>query len=119
MRCGYRAWNRQGGVGSQTELSGELIAGGDIEKAPGGGAFALGLQVWGEFPGKMVGVGQALLAEGALAGTPGDDATTWRLSQSPLCPQMSVASWPRSPSPWPPRTSPPTTSVLSSSTTHW
>ena len=36
-----------------------------------------------------------------------------------LCPQMSVASWPRSPSPWLPQTSPPTTSVLSSSTTRW
>ena len=36
-----------------------------------------------------------------------------------LCPQMSAASWPRSPSPWPPQTSPPTTSAPSSSTTHW
>lgn len=49
---------------SQTELSGELVAGGGIEKAPGGGAFALGLRVWREFPGQMVGVGRALLAEG-------------------------------------------------------
>lgn len=37
----------------------------------------------GVFPGKVVGVRQALLAEGALAGSPGDDATTRRLSQSP------------------------------------
>ncbi|XP_036164865.1 cytosolic arginine sensor for mTORC1 subunit 2 isoform X2 [Myotis myotis] len=43
----------------------------------------------------------------------------WCGSEASPWDSTSVASWPRSPSPWPLRTSPPTTSVLSSSTTHW
>lgn len=59
MHCGYRAWNRRR-VARQTELSGELTAGEGVKQAPGGGAFALGLQAVGQGPGGR----QALLAEG-------------------------------------------------------
>lgn len=52
-------------------------------------------------------------AEGALGDGEGTEHGPW------LCPQTSVASWPRSPSPWLLPTSPPTTSAPSSSTMPW